>query len=249
MENSRQKAIEMIRSSNKMVIFTGAGVSTHCGIPDFRGPGGLYETAVEKYGVPYAEAVFDLAYFRKDPRPFFVLSRELFLTEAEPGLSHKLTAALEEQGKVSLVMTQNIDILHQKAGTKKILPCHGSYETASCQGCGKKYSLADIEADILADRIPLCHCSAVIKPDVVFFGENLPDEFYSLMENPPPADLILILGTSLTVQPASLFALNLVSRVPSILVNLEQTDYDDEMTVALREDVEHFAEAVAAAIL
>ena len=200
-------------------------------------------------GVPYAEAVFDLAYFRKDPRPFFVLSRELFLTETEPGLSHKLAASLEEQGKVSLVMTQNIDILHQKAGTKKILPCHGSYESARCQGCGRKYNLADIEGDILADRIPLCNCGAVIKPDVVFFGENLPDEFYSLLQTPPQADLILILGTSLTVQPASLFALNLAARVPSILVNLEQTEYDNDMTVALQEDVEYFAEVVAAAIL
>jgi NAD-dependent SIR2 family protein deacetylase len=121
------------------------------------------------------------------------------------------------------------------------MECHGSYESAHCLKCRKAYVLKDIKEDILADHIPRCVCGGIIKPDVVFFGENLPEEFYRALDEPPEADLVLILGTSLNVQPAALFALKLISHVPSILVNLEETPYDDEMDVILHKDLDSFA--------
>ena len=240
-DNNMNRALDIINSADRIVVITGAGISTVSGLSDFRGPKGLYRMAEEKYKLPYPEALFDISYFRRDPHPFFDLSKNMFLQDAVPSLCHKMIARLEERGKVSYLMTQNIDMLHQKAGSRKILECHGSYESAHCLGCRKAYLLKDIKEDIMADRIPRCACGGVIKPDVVFFGENLPEEFYRVLDNPPGADLVLILGTSLNVQPASLFALNLVSRVPSVLVNLEETPYDSEIDVIVHEDLEIFA--------
>ena len=163
------KACRMIRSAENILVFTGAGISTSSGIADFRGPDGLYKLAEEKYSLPYPEALFDINYFNKDPGPFFDLSKNLFLLDSLPSRCHQLIALLEEQGKVCKVVTQNIDILHQKSGSSAVVACHGSYETAHCLGCRKKYDLKDIEQDILEDRIPHCRCGGVIKPDVVFF--------------------------------------------------------------------------------
>ena len=200
--------------------------------------------AEKKYKLPYPEALFDLPYFKNNPRPFFEFSRELFQMDNKPGKCHSLVADLEQQGKVSLVVTQNIDRLHQNAGTRNIIACHGTYDHAHCQGCGKTYDQKDIEKEIQDGLIPKCECGGVIKPDIVFFGEALPQEFYRILETPPEADLILILGTSLNVQPACVFALDMVSKVPSIMVNLDETRYDRHMDVALHMDLEKFAESM-----
>ncbi len=245
MEQPIEKAARMIGMAENILVFTGAGISTSSGIADFRGPEGLYKWAEEKYYLPYPEALFDISYFVNDPRPFFDLSKNLFLLDSRPGKCHRFIASLEKEGKVAKVVTQNIDMLHQKAGSKKIVPCHGSYETAHCLGCRKSYLLGDIEKDILEDRIPACRCGGVIKPDVVFFGESLPDEFYALMDSPPQVDLVLILGTSLKVQPAARFALDMARKYPAILVNLEETGYEDQMELFIRKDLEEFADSVS----
>ncbi len=248
MSQKIEKAVKMIREAENILVFTGAGVSTASGIADFRGPDGLYKWAEEKYYLPYPEALFDLNYFADDPRPFFDLSKNLFLLDSQPGKCHKLIARLEDLGKVNTVVTQNIDMLHQKAGSRNVVACHGSYEKAHCLGCRKSYELQDIEKDILEDRIPRCSCGGVIKPDVVFFGEALPQEFYTLMDNPPETDLVLILGTSLKVQPAAQFALNMAASHPAILVNLVETGYEEAMELFLPMNLESFAEAVSEAL-
>lgn len=237
-----ETALDLLGAAEKIVVFTGAGISTNCGVQDFRGPEGLYKTAEEKYHLPYPEALFDMDYFRRDPHPFFDLTKNMFLLDLLPSLCHKLVFRLEQQGRISLVVTQNIDMLHQKAGSIKLMECHGSYEQAHCLGCRKEYLLKDIEESIMNDVVPRCSCGAVVKPDVVFFGENLPDDFYRILENPPPCDLILILGTSLNVQPASLFALEMAAKVPSLLVNLQRTDYDSQMDLVLHSDLDLFAD-------
>ncbi len=244
MEKSHEKIAQLILKSENIVVFTGAGISTGAGIPDFRSPTGLYRLIDKKYKPPYPEAVFDIGYFQKNPQPFYSLSAKLLGNESKPTLCHKFIAWLEEIGKISLVMTQNIDCLHSEAGSKRVLECHGSYSVSHCLKCGKEYDSGEMRRHILAEEVPRCQCGGLAKPDIVFFGEGLPDEFYHYMRKPPRADLILILGTSLKVFPSARFAIDLAKKVPSVLVNLEPTDYDGLMTYCFHENLESFAKTV-----
>lgn len=236
-----ERVWDLLDRARNIIAFTGAGVSTGAGIPDFRSPGGLYAQAEERYGVPYPEALFDIAYFQKDPRPFFRFSRDLLRSEAEPGPCHRLLARLEEEGRLSLTITQNIDRLHRRAGSRKLLACHGSYDRARCRGCGAFFEPEQFEPVLLAGEPPRCSCGGVIKPEVTFFGESLPPEFSRLAAHPPEGDLLLILGTSLTVQPACLLAADLARRMPAVLVNRDPTPYDGLMRAVLTADVDAFA--------
>jgi NAD-dependent SIR2 family protein deacetylase len=242
--NGLDDIAQLIDSSTHITVFTGAGISTSCGIPDFRSEKGLYSLVKNKYSLPYPEAVFDISFFNKNPKPFFELSRDFFSANIEPSLSHKFIAWLEVKNKISLVVTQNIDMLHQKAGTKKILQCHGTYETARCIKCNKNYSLEDIKEYMKKGEVPFCSCGGYIKPDIVFFGEQLPLKFYDYYESPPETDLLLAMGSSLTVQPAASFALKLAVRTRSILVNLSPTEYDDMFTYSVHEDLDTFSRKV-----
>ncbi|MDC7224701.1 MAG: silent information regulator protein Sir2, partial [Spirochaetales bacterium] len=151
---------------------------------------------------------------------------------------------LEEQGRVHRIITQNIDRLHQRAGSKKIFECHGTYDTGRCRQCGKTYKYSYYEGSLGKGEIPRCNCGGVIKPDVVFFGESLPEEFYRLWENPPQGDLLLILGTSLNVRPAADLALKLAGRMKSILINRDRTDYDSLMDYTIHEDLDTFVNSL-----
>ena len=232
---------EIIGKAKNIIAFTGAGISTNCGIPDFRGERGLYETAREKYDLPHGEAIFDINFFKENPQPFFDLSKELIDSNFQPTLCHQFLVKLERQDKMERIITQNIDRLHQRAGTKKLLECHGTYDRGHCGKCGGAYVYDDYRDAIREGRIPYCQCGGVIKPDVVFFGESLPHEFYRLWENPPGADLILILGTSLSVRPAADLALKIAAHTKSILVNRDRTDYDSLLDYTLHEDLDEFA--------
>lgn len=243
-EEKLSGAVDLIRTSHDIVVFTGAGISTNSGIPDFRGPKGLYTQIGKRFNLPYPEAIFDIEYFVHHPEPFFQLAKDLLTQRAEPTLCHRFLAWLEKRGKLSLVMTQNFDMLHSLAGSKKVLECHGTLRTAHCMKCRKPYSVEDIEQPILAGEIPHCKCGGIIKPDIVFFGESLPPDFYTYLERPPKADMILVLGTSLNVQPAATFALRLVSQVPSVMVNLASTSFDRRVTHSFLMDLDDFAEIV-----
>lgn len=221
---------ELINSAKHIVVFTGAGISTSCGIPDFRGPNGLFSYAEEVYGLPYPEAIFDINYFKQRQEPFFELSRELLSAKIEPSVTHNFISKLEDQGRLELLITQNIDGLHQRAGNRRILECHGGYDTAHCFSCNRSYLLREIRDDIGSGIIPRCSCGGVIKPDVVFYGENLPERFYELYTNPPQMDLLLVMGTSLLVEPVSSFILQLASRTTSILFNRDKTGFENYFT-------------------
>lgn len=234
---------EIIDSAKHIVVFTGAGISTSCGIPDFRGPNGLFSYAKERYGLPYPEAIFDIDYFRNRQEPFFELSKELLSSKVIPSVTHNYISKLEEEGKLELLITQNIDGLHQKAGNRRILECHGGYDTAHCFSCRKPYMLKDIENDIRSGIIPKCNCGGVIKPDVVFYGENLPEKFYELYTNPPKMDLLMVMGTSLLVEPVSSFILKLATKTTSILFNRDKTGFENYFTHNKLCDLdEHFKE-------
>ncbi|KAK5985746.1 NAD-dependent protein deacetylase [Trichostrongylus colubriformis] len=186
---------------------TGAGISTSAGIPDFRSPGtGLYNN-LQKYNLPDPQAVFDISFFRENPEPFFALSKELFPENLKPTPCHCFIRLLEKKGILLRWFTQNIDSLEYLTGIPedKVVTAHGSYRTSTCTSCGKKFDLQWLE-DRVKDKdclVPRCDkCDGVVKPDITFFGENLPKRFFQCaITDFPRCDLLLIMGTSLVVQP------------------------------------------------
>lgn len=191
----------------KIVTMVGAGISTSAGIPDFRSPTtGLYHN-LKKYDLPYPEAIFDLEYFQKNPKPFFQLAKELYPGTFKPTPSHYFIKLLHDKGVLLRHYTQNIDTLDRIVGIpeEKIVEAHGTFYTNHCLECKEEYTMEWMKDEIFADKTPMCtKCdkNGVIKPDIVFFGENLPEKFYVLPHQDfKECDLLLIMGTSLTVQP------------------------------------------------
>ena len=198
---------EKIKLSKGVVVLTGAGVSTAAGIPDFRGPRGLYVT--RQYD---PEKVFDIDWFSRDPRFFYEFSSDFIdlMKNSGPTFTHRFLAALEQQGLLKGVITQNIDALHQVAGSTKVVELHGSYRTATCHGCGRHY--VDLTyawwyaamGDSPRSPVALCPaCTGVLKPDIVFFGEPV-HAITEAQQMVAECDLLLVLGSSLKVTPASL---------------------------------------------
>jgi len=213
---------DIIFESKNIFVLTGAGVSTPSGIPDFRGKGGIYEKI--------SPEVFDITLFYRNPEIFYTQIGPIVrkLLKAKPNPSHFLVTELEKLGKLSLVATQNIDGLHKKAGTSKVAELHGTLEKAHCTKCGRKYSKEDILKDVLAGKVPYCECGGVIKPDVVFFGETLPQkEFSKAIEAAGASDLCIVMGSSLVVQPAASLPLyTLDRRGKLVIINIGETPLD-----------------------
>lgn len=210
-----------------VVIMAGAGISTPSGIPDFRTPGtGLYDN-LSKYNLPYAEAIFDLDYFSGDPKPFFTLAKDLYHEGCyRPNIVHHFVRLLSDKDVLQKMYTQNIDGLERAAGIPedKLVEAHGTFATATCQKCWKKYDGDDIKEAILQSEVPHCQhpsCNGVIKPDIVFFGEQLPGQFYNFVTELPLAQLLVVMGTSLEVHPFAGMASYVSRSVPRILFNKE----------------------------
>ena len=208
----------------KIIVMTGAGVSVAAGIPDFRTPGtGLYSN-LQKYNLPSPEAIFEINYFRTNPKPFYTLAKELYPGQFDGTRCHYFIRLLHEKGLLLRNYTQNIDTLELSAAIPedKLVFAHGSFATASCTACKAAHTRDWVKEEVFADRVPKCQtCSTgTVKPDIVFFGEDLPDRFFELAKRDfPEADLLIVMGTSLTVYP---FA-GLISKVnlntPRILIN------------------------------
>ncbi|XP_036005800.1 NAD-dependent protein deacetylase sirtuin-2 isoform X2 [Fundulus heteroclitus] len=218
-----------------IVCMVGAGISTSAGIPDFRSPDtGLYAN-LQKYNLPYPEAIFQIDYFKKHPEPFFALARELYPGQFKPTICHYFIKMLKDKGLLRRCYTQNIDTLERVAGLEgeDLIEAHGTFYTSHCVSfcCRKEYNLDWMKEKIFSDAIPKCEkCSSLVKPDIVFFGENLPARFFTSMKMDfPRCDLLIVMGTSLQVQP---FA-GLVSRVskscPRLLINMEKAGQADPM--------------------
>lgn len=233
---------QKINEAKHITVFTGAGISTSSNIPDFRSPGGVYDQVKARYDLPFPEAIFDLEYFDEDPEPFFDFSQNLMGIDIEPSSTHAFLAYLELEGKLQILVTQNIDGLHEKAGNKKVLACHGSYQRGHCRNCGQGYSLIQMKSHLSQGSVMLCHCSGVVKPDVVFFGENLPLEFYALADHPPTTDLLLVLGTGLEIHPAASFPLKVIQQQnpESWIINLTPTSHDGHFSHRVQEDLDTF---------
>ena len=237
-----EKLIEAIKNAKHVGCLTGAGISTLCGIPDFRGPQGLYKQ-------PDAERIFDIAWFDRDPSVYYNGCRELVygLDRFKPGPVHMALRHLEDLGKLKGIATQNIDMLHQKAGSTEVYEVHGSPILHHCRTCGSGKSFAEILEMLKSGGVPRCRCGGVYKPDITFFGEALPEAaFASAQSLAIRSDVFLVLGTSLTVFPAAgLPRLTLQAGGKVFIVNAQPTSLDDYAAGVYR-DLREFADAVLA---
>ncbi|XP_058160829.1 NAD-dependent protein deacetylase sirtuin-3, mitochondrial isoform X8 [Dasypus novemcinctus] len=221
---SLQDIAELIRSRacRRLVVLTGAGISTPSGIPDFRSPEtGLYSN-LQQYDLPYPEAIFELSFFFHNPKPFFTLAKELYPGKYRPNITHYFLRLLHDKGLLLRLYTQNIDGLERVSGipASKLVEAHGTFASATCTVCRSSFPGEDSWADVMADRIPRCPvCSGIMKPDIVFFGEPLPERFLLHLIDFPVADLLLILGTSLEVEPFASLSEAVCSSVPRVLIN------------------------------
>ena len=234
--------IEKLKSAKRIAAFTGAGVSTLCGIPDFRGPQGLYKHAD-------AERIFDINWFERDPSIYNNGCKELIYGQGkyQPGPVHKALVTLEKKlGTFGGVITQNIDMLHQKAGSSVVYEVHGSPIRHHCTGCGRVKTYDEILEMLKKEEVAHCeYCGAPFKPDVTFFGEALPEEaFRNAIDLACGADLMLVLGTSLTVHPAAgIPRLTLQGGGEVVLVNGQPTSLDDEACIRM-DDLAEFAKII-----
>lgn len=192
---------EWLKESTRIVFFGGAGVSTESSIPDFRGVDGLYH---QQYKYP-PETIISHSFYKKNPQEFFEFYRNRMLfPEAKPNKAHLALAKLEEEGRLKAVITQNIDGLHQAAGSRNVLELHGSVHRNYCTRCGKFYGLSKILKNGSPDGVPKCSCGGAIKPDVVLYEESLDQEvLQSAVSYIKGADMLIVGGTSLTVYPAA----------------------------------------------
>jgi NAD-dependent deacetylase len=230
-----------LRDARHAVVLTGAGVSTDSGIPDFRSPTGLWASAD-----PMRFATQEG--FLRDPIGFYAFWREHLggLADVRPNVTHEIVALLERDGMVRVVVTQNIDGLHQSAGSQAVLEVHGTFRTVRCLECGMREPSA--RAFSIRDRAPRCRvCGGLLRPDVVLFGEMLGPVFEDATEAIRRSDLLLVLGSSLGVAPVSeLVPLAAERGIPVAIVNRDATPYDDDAKLVLHRDLGDTMRAIAA---
>jgi len=233
-ENLIIELVSLIKNSKYIVAFTGAGISTESGIPDFRSPGGLWERYNPAEYAQYSS-------FLTHPEKFWQMHQEAssLIQNAEPNAAHKGLAFLEKNFNLKTVITQNIDFLHKRAGSTNVLELHGSGEFGKCLSCSKIYHYKTIDKLINEKGIPpLCtNCAGLIKPNVILFGEPVPDNvFYEARREASKADLVIIVGSSLSVAPAAFLPqLALLNGSKLVIVNEDETHYDDDATVVIRD--------------
>ncbi len=221
---------ELLNARRQISVLTGAGISTESGIPDFRSPAGLYQTL--------SSDLFDLSFFDEHPDQFYRAIGPFYETlfQAEPNLGHKALARLQRPGVDVAVATQNIDDLHRRAGSTVLFELHGSMRTLTCRGCGRLYEAKNLLSILAEGAVPRCGCGEVLKPDILFFGEELPsDALLAAQMAFESADLVLVLGTSLQVYPAALLPGFRGRNVPLVIVNQTETPLDDEATLVLHQ--------------
>ncbi|GAA99287.1 uncharacterized protein L969DRAFT_48203 [Mixia osmundae IAM 14324] len=270
-----EDALRQIKTARNIIILSGAGVSTSCGIPDFRSSDGIYAKLRDEgaYELDEPQQMFDLQFFRHNPQVFYSFAHSLYPSNFLPSRTHSFIRLLEKHGKLLRNYTQNIDTLEQRAGIKRVLNCHGSFATASCMRCRRAFPGEAIKEDVFAKRVPLCpYCTAddeahteepsppakkrktdgqalnwradaheeddeeeehnpwlskpILRFDICLFGEPLPDEFdLCLAKDREKIDLLIVIGSSLSVAPVSELTAHIPHSVPQILINRDPTPH------------------------
>ena len=220
---------KMIKESNNIVFFGGAGVSTESGIKDFRSKDGLYNM---KYKYP-PEQILSHTFFMNNPEEFYKFYIDkLNCLDIEPNICHKYLTKLEKEKKLKAIITQNIDGLHMKAGSKNILELHGTIYKNHCMNCNKSYPAEDI---FKKSKVPKCTCGGIIKPDVILYEEPLNDEVIeNTIKSISKAEMLIVAGTSLTVYPASSF-INFFKGKYLVIINNDKTNYDNIATLVIND--------------
>ena len=229
----------IIRKGKRIVFFGGAGVSTESGIPDFRSQDGLYN---QRYTYP-PETIISHSFFLSHPDIFWQFYREKMLPQGiEPNITHKVVAKWEEEGRLLACVTQNIDDLHEKAGTKRLYKLHGTTTVNHCMRCGKRYDVGYI---LSTTGVPKCSCGGMVKPDVVLYEENLDDRVVEgAVKAIEDADVLLVCGTSLVVYPAAGF-IQYYGGDNLILINRTPTPYDGYARLVLHDSLGEVFTALA----
>lgn len=237
MQKDLEQLAVLIRTAKNMTVFTGAGVSTLSGIRDFRGINGVYK---EPWHGRDVEDILSLNTFLQEPELFYGWATEFVycLEQFEPSVVHRVLAKLEEKQLLKALYTQNIDLLHTKAGNKKVYEIHGSPALHHCMKCRMEYSYEEISPMVLGGKVPYCdRCGGLVKPDIVFYGESLNEELldkgFTDFEN---SDLVLVLGSSLTVQPAA--SLPMAAKYGGadiVIVNNQPTNLDSSAVLTFND--------------
>lgn len=245
--NTIEDAIQLIKNSKKIVVLSGAGISTSAGLPDFRSRDGIYvQIHAEHPDLQDPGAMFDINYFRKNPLPFYQFAKALYPGQYKPTIGHKFIKCIEDHEKLLRNYSQNIDTLEKQAGIKRVIECHGSFAKATCTNCKYEVDCDMIRDDIMGQKVPLCpRCHktendiapedglGVMKPNIVFFGEQLGADFHNSLDyDKNLVDLLIVIGSSLKVRPVALIPKSIPPNVPQILINkepLEHMTFDIEL--------------------
>jgi len=252
--NSIDDVVDLIARSKNVLVLTGAGVSTSCGLPDFRSKDGVYAIVGKDSRIKEPTDLFNIEFFRTNVQPFYDFAKELWPGNVKPSPCHRFIRALERNKKLLRNYTQNIDTLESVCGIKHIIQCHGSFDTATCTSCKFKCDGKEISSSVLKGKLPYCpKCSekekldddreddtdpsftkGVMKPDITFFGEALPDLFHkNIKVDIPKCDLLIVIGTSLQVAPVSNIIKMVDKDVPQILINREIVAEPHEFDIEL----------------
>ena len=244
-EAAAERFLDILQKCRCAAALTGAGVSTASGIPDFRGPSGLYSKISQR--------TFEIDFLMSCPAEYYKIAVEHIhtLEEKEPNATHILLARLEEMGLLGTVITQNIDGLHRKAGSEKVIEFHGNVTGFHCTECEKAFGRSEVEEMIRTDKVPRCiHCKALIRPDIVFFGDLIP--FEALMQarkTACEADVFITLGSSLEVNPAAGLAADAWrNNARLVIINRGPTRLDVAAAERFEVDLTEFSTAALARI-
>ncbi len=242
MEREVELFLELLEETQGAVAFTGAGISTESGIPDYRSPGtGLWEKM--------DQSVVSLPGFLRNPENYYSYAMESYPVRAaaEPNAAHYALVRLEKEGWLKGVITQNVDGLHTKAGSENVFELHGSLRRVVCLQCREYYPMEDAMSSVVeGENPPLCsQCGGILKPDAVFFGEALPEEpWEKSVDLVSSSEALIVMGSSLLVAPASgLPRLALSKGAALVIINLMETPFDDEADIVIREKIGEFFEA------
>lgn len=229
--------MDTLKIANYPVALTGAGISRASGIPDFRSPDGLYSFI--------SQQTFDIEFFYSDPKQYYKIARKHIhqLAEKQPNINHSILAKLQEKNYLKTIITQNIDGLHQKAGSKNVIEFHGNVLDFHCTSCQKSFDIKTVNEKIDKKSIPLCSCGELIRPDIVFFGDPIPPKaIQASQELLEKTDLFIVLGSSLSVEPAASLARAAKNyNAKLIIITLGKTIYDKYADLKLDVNLEKFS--------